>query len=48
MQVRMGDQVIVETAAGIEFATCTQGNHEVDDAAIVKPHESRGAPCDGQ
>ena len=37
MQVRMGDQVIVETAAGIEFATCTQGNHEVDDAAIVKP-----------
>ena len=33
----MGDQVIVETAAGIEFATCTQGNHEVDDAAIVKP-----------
>ena len=36
-QVRMGDQVIVETASGIEFATCTEGNHEVDDAAIVKP-----------
>ncbi len=36
-QVRMGDQVIVETTAGIEFATCTEGNHEVDDAAIVKP-----------
>ena len=37
VQVRMGDQVIVETAAGMEFATCTEGNHEVDDAAIVKP-----------
>ena len=36
-QVRMGDQVIVQTAQGLEFATCTQGNHEVEDEAIVKP-----------
>ncbi len=36
-QVKMGDQVIVETAQGPEFATCTQGNHEVDDSAIVSP-----------
>ena len=36
-QVRMGDQVIVETAQGPEFATCTEGNHDVDDSAIVKP-----------
>ena len=36
-QVKMGDQVIVETSAGVEFATCTEGNHEVEDAAIVKP-----------
>ena len=36
-QVKMGDQVIVETAQGLEFATCTQGNHEVDDSAIVPP-----------
>ncbi len=36
-QVRMGDQVIVETAQGPEFATCTEGNHEVDESAIVKP-----------
>jgi cell fate regulator YaaT (PSP1 superfamily) len=36
-QVKMGDQLIVETAQGPEFATCTEGNHEVDDAAIVKP-----------
>ncbi|MCI8399347.1 MAG: stage 0 sporulation family protein [Oscillibacter sp.] len=37
VQVRMGDQVIVQTAQGLEFATCTQGNHEVEDEAIVKP-----------
>ena len=35
--VRTGDSVIVQTAQGLEFASCTQGNHEVDDAAIVKP-----------
>ena len=39
-QVKMGDQVIVETAQGLEFATCTEGNHEVDDNAIVKPLSS--------
>ena len=37
VQVRMGDNVIVQTAQGLEFATCTQGNHEVSDEAIVKP-----------
>ena len=37
IQVKMGDQVIVETAQGPEFATCTEGNHEVEDSAIVKP-----------
>jgi cell fate regulator YaaT (PSP1 superfamily) len=36
-QVRMGDQVVVATAQGMEFATVTEGNHEVDDAGIVKP-----------
>jgi len=35
--VRAGDSVIVQTAQGMEFATCTQGNHEVQDEAIVKP-----------
>ena len=35
--VKMGDQVIVETAQGPEFATCTEGNHEVEDSAIVRP-----------
>jgi cell fate regulator YaaT (PSP1 superfamily) len=37
LQVKMGDQVIVETAQGPEFATCTEGNHEVAESAIVKP-----------
>ena len=36
-QIRMGDQVIEETAQGPEFATCTEGNHEVEDSAIVHP-----------
>ncbi len=35
--VRLGDQVIVQTAQGMEFATCTRGNHEVEDESIVKP-----------
>ena len=37
VQVRTGDSVIVQTAQGLEFASCTQGNHEVEDSAIVKP-----------
>ena len=37
LQVKMGDQVIVETTQGAEFATCTEGNHEVADEAIVQP-----------
>ena len=37
LRVKMGDQVVVETAQGAEFATCTQGNHEVADSAIVSP-----------
>ncbi len=37
LTVKMGEQVVVETAQGPEFATCTEGNHDVDDALIVKP-----------
>ena len=29
--------VIVETAQGPEFARCSQGNHQVEDSAVVKP-----------
>ena len=39
-QIKMGDHVIVETAQGPEFATCTEGNHEVEDSAIVHPLSS--------
>ena len=35
--VKMGDQVIEETAQGPEFGTCTQGTHEVADEADVQP-----------
>ncbi|MCI8329266.1 MAG: hypothetical protein HFG02_06565 [Oscillibacter sp.] len=37
ISVHTGENVIVQTAQGLEFATCTQGNHEVEDEAIVKP-----------
>lgn len=37
LTVKMGDQVIVETAQGLEFATCTQGNHEAKDDPSGKP-----------
>jgi len=36
-EYKMGDQVIVETAQGAEFATCTEGNHEVEDDSVVRP-----------
>ena len=35
--MRMGEQVMVETAQGLEYATCTQGNHEVEDDTVVQP-----------
>ena len=46
--VKMGDQVIVETAQGPEFGTCTQGNHEVrDESARPAPvrHAASGHRC---
>ena len=35
--VRTGQDVIVSTAQGAEFASCTRGNHEVPESAVVKP-----------
>ena len=32
-----GDDVVVETAQGPEFAQCVEGNHEVADDAVVAP-----------
>ena len=37
LTVKMGEEVVVETAQGLEFATCTVGNHEVEDSAVVQP-----------
>ena len=37
LTVRTGDDVVVETAQGPEFAQCVEGNHEVADDAVVKP-----------
>ena len=35
--VRTGDPVIVETSQGPEYATCTAGNHQVEDSQVVQP-----------
>lgn len=35
--VKKGQSVIVETARGIEYGFCTEGNKTVDDSCIVKP-----------
>lgn len=37
ISVAAGDHVIVETANGMEFADCVEGNHEVPDDQVVKP-----------
>ena len=35
--VAPGQYVIVETAAGLEYARCVTGNHEVEDSEVVQP-----------
>lgn len=35
--VKVGQNVIVETARGTEFGECVQGNHEVEDGEVVLP-----------
>ncbi len=37
LQLRPGDIVIVDTANGMEIATCSVENHSVDDHAVVQP-----------
>ena len=37
LTIHAGDDVVVETAQGPEFAQCVEGNHEVSDDAVVKP-----------
>ena len=40
LTIHAGDDVVVETAQGPEFAQCVKGNHEVSDDAVVKPLRS--------
>ncbi len=35
--VKTGDNVVVETAKGLEFAECVSGNHQVEDNAVHPP-----------
>ncbi|MFR6394286.1 MAG: regulatory iron-sulfur-containing complex subunit RicT [Oscillospiraceae bacterium] len=37
LTVAPGQDVIVETAQGPEYVTCTQGNHTVEDHQVVEP-----------
>ena len=37
LEIRAGDEVIIETAKGPEFALCSQGNTQVEDDSVVQP-----------
>ena len=37
IEIQAGQNVIVETAQGPEFAQCARGNHQVEDDQVVKP-----------
>lgn len=37
LQVEVGDYVVVETAQGLAYVKCVEGNHEVPDQAVVQP-----------
>ena len=40
LEISAGQDVIVDTAQGLEFAQCVEGNHPVEDAAVVQPLRS--------
>ena len=37
LQIEAGQDVIVETAQGLEYAACVEGNHPVEDHQVVEP-----------
>ena len=37
LQIQVGDNVIVDTANGMEIAVCSRENHPVEDTAVVQP-----------
>ena len=40
LDVRMGDQVIIDTSRGLELGQCVRGNHAVSEREIVAPLRS--------
>jgi len=37
LQIEAGEYVVVETAQGLAYAKCVEGNHEVPDQSVVQP-----------
>lgn len=37
LEIAAGQDVIVETAQGLEYAQCVEGNHSVEDGQVVQP-----------
>ena len=37
LRVKAGDKIVVETSKGLELADCSQGNHSVEESAVVRP-----------
>ena len=40
LTIEKGCKVVVETAKGLEYGECSQGNHQVDDENVVQPLRS--------
>ena len=40
LTIEKGSKVVVETAKGLEYGECSQGNHQVDDENVVQPLRS--------
>ena len=37
VELKAGDQAVVETSKGLELGTVIQGNHQVEDSQVVQP-----------
>ena len=37
LQAEPGEYLVVETAQGLAYAKCVEGNHEVPDESVVQP-----------
>ena len=41
LQVAAEEYVVVETAQGMEYVKCVEGNHEVPDQSVIQPLRDR-------